>query len=61
MVHLLHGEFLEAEGEATGARAAYCASYRAHGAGAAEGFAAGFMADGVAALSDAALPEIERY
>ena len=53
-VHLLHGEFLEALGAPDAARGAFCSSYRASGE--AHAYAEAFMADGVAALSDAAQP-----
>jgi len=53
-VHLLHGEFLEALGAPHAARGAFCSSYRASDE--AHAYAEAFMADGVAALSDAAQP-----
>eukprot|EP00967_Tisochrysis_lutea_P078836 scaffold107504_cov33-Tisochrysis_lutea.AAC.2 len=50
-VHLLHGEFLEASQSPAAAKRAFCSSYRAHGAEAADAYARAFMTDGVSALA----------
>ena len=51
---LMAKQFLEALGAPDAARGAFCSSYRASGE--AHAYAEAFMADGVAALSDAAQP-----
>lgn len=59
-LHLLHGEFLEAQGRGAEAKQAYCQSYRAKAVDR-PAYAQQFMQDGFDSLSAADRPQLQRF